>query len=121
MFNSEQQEIYARYKNPENSGHLEKPHFSLDGSNVFCGDLVHLEGCINERGELTTLMHTSQACAICTAATDLLPELYLGKTIQEIKSSSSKLITDRLGIPLSPTRLKCALLGLETLKQAEVK
>jgi nitrogen fixation NifU-like protein len=120
MFNLEQQEIYSRYKNPENAGRLDHADFSLDGSNPFCGDTVHLELILGKRGEIIHLVHTCQACAICTAAADILPELTIGKTLLEIKAIPSAAMTERLGIPLSPPRVKCAVLALETLKQAQV-
>ena len=115
MFSLAQEEIYSRYKTPQNAGHLTDPTFKVDGLNAVCGDEVHLEGRV-EGETLTDLKHTCRACAICTAAADFLPELLIHKTVQEINAFSSTFLIEHLGIDLSPIRLKCALLPLETLR-----
>ena len=116
MLNAQQQEIYARYKQPEHGGHLEDATYRLDGANPLCGDEIHLDVLLDPEGRIARITHYCRACAICTAAADLLPELVGGMTLIEITSLDSSIVTDRLGINLSPTRLKCALLPLETLR-----
>ena len=120
MFNLAQQEVYARYKHPENAGTLKDAQITVSGANPVCGDELTLTATTDPNGVITALKHTSRACAICTAAADILPEQVIGKTLNEIKRITPQEITERLGIPLSPIRLKCALLPLETLKQAQI-
>ena len=120
MFNLKQQEIYARAKHPEHGGELENPDFRVGGANPVCGDELTLTGQISKDGKISSLRHSTRACAVCTAAADQLADLVVGKTLQEARNLSVQAVTEQLGIELSPTRLKCALLPLETLKQAEV-
>jgi nitrogen fixation NifU-like protein len=55
---------------------------------------------------------------ISQAATSMLMEMTQGRSATEVASLPREELLDELGIPLSPVRLKCALLGLSTLKLA---
>ena len=48
----------------------------------------------------------------------MLTELVSGKTVAEAAEIGKDEIVAELGIPISPVRLKCALLGLSTLRVA---
>jgi nitrogen fixation NifU-like protein len=41
-----------------------------------------------------------------------------GKTAEDVASMPKEALLDELGIPLTPVRLKCAILGLGVLKLA---
>lgn len=116
-----QQLVFERYRTPENAGSLKNPGLTADGANAFCGDEVHIEVALDAAGRVTELRHQCRACAICTAAADLLPELALGRTLNDLQHISVDSVASQLGIPLSPTRLKCALLPLETLRGASLE
>jgi nitrogen fixation NifU-like protein len=110
------QQIFERYRSPENAGTLEHPDLTLEGANAFCGDEVRLEVQLGVNGTIAEVRHQCRACAICTASADLLPELVIGKTLKQLQDIPTESVSELLGIPLSPTRLKCALLPLETLR-----
>ena len=59
-----------------------------------------------------------QGCAISQAATSMLSELVTGRTAQDIAAMPKEELLEEIGIPLTPVRLKCALLGLGVLKVA---
>jgi len=59
-----------------------------------------------------------RGCAISQAATSMLTDLVKGRTAQEVASMPKDELLDEIGIPLTPVRLKCALLGLGVLKVA---
>jgi nitrogen fixation NifU-like protein len=46
----------------------------------------------------------------------MLTEMVEGKTLDEVKQISKEDVLENLGIPISPARLKCALLALKVLK-----
>jgi nitrogen fixation NifU-like protein len=48
----------------------------------------------------------------------MLMELVQGRTATEVATLPKEELLDEVGIPLTPVRLKCALLGLGTLKVA---
>ena len=59
-----------------------------------------------------------RGCAISQAATSMLTEMVAGRTAGEVASLDKDELLEEIGIPLTPVRLKCALLGLTTLKVA---
>ena len=48
----------------------------------------------------------------------MLTDLVKGRTVQEVALMPKEELLDEIGIPLTPMRLKCALLGLGVLKVA---
>jgi nitrogen fixation NifU-like protein len=48
----------------------------------------------------------------------MLTELVIGRTAAEVAAMPKEELLDEVGIPLTPVRLKCALLGLGVLKVA---
>ena len=59
-----------------------------------------------------------RGCAMSQAATSMLMDMVRGRSAQEVASMSRDELLDEVGIPLTPVRLKCALLGLGVLKLA---
>jgi len=116
MLSLAEQEIFERYKHPVHAGVIEAADITADGANQSCGDEVTLTLRL-ENGVVTEAKHQTRACAVCTAAADLLCERAIGKTPEQLVATSTEEVADELGIPLSPVRLKCALLPLETVKQ----
>jgi nitrogen fixation NifU-like protein len=60
-------------------------------------------------------------CAISQASASLLTSHFVGKTIAEAREFGAQDLLTLLGIELTPTRMKCALLSLETLNKAIAK
>lgn len=109
-------EILDLYKNPRNTGNLKDPDLELEGENPSCGD--HLNLSLNLKDEkVSEIKHDSEACAICTASTSILTEEVEGLSTDEIEDLDQDWMLEKLGIDVSPMRMKCALLGLKTLKR----
>ena len=117
MFDLYREQILDRSQNPRFAGKLEGATHQADGENSSCGDEVHFELIVHD-GVMTEVRHTVRACAVCSAAADILAEELQGKPVSALNSLGSEQVTELLGIPLSPIRLKCALLPLETVKEA---
>ncbi len=109
-------EILDLYKNPRNSGKIEAADIEEKGDNPSCGDRLKIYADI-ENEKLKDLKHETDACAICTAATSILTEEAKSLTTSELEELDGDWIIEKLGIDISPMRMKCALLGLETLKK----
>jgi nitrogen fixation NifU-like protein len=111
--------ILDHYKNPRGHGLLEHPDAEAEGQNPLCGDEVSIYVAFGEDGDtIDEVKFSGRGCAISQAATSMLTELVQGRSAQEVATLDRDELLDEIGIPLTPVRLKCALLGLSTLKLA---
>ena len=111
--------ILDHYKNPRGHGLIENADAEAEGQNPLCGDEVAIYVAFEEDGEtIEEVKFSGRGCAISQAATSMLMEMVQGKSATEIASLDKQDLLDEIGIELSPIRLKCALLGLTTLKVA---
>ena len=111
--------ILDHYKNPRGHGVMENADAEAEGQNPLCGDEVSIFVSFGEDGEtIDEVKFSGRGCAISQAATSMLTELVRGRSAQEVAALPREELLDEIGIPLTPVRLKCALLGLSTLKLA---
>jgi nitrogen fixation NifU-like protein len=111
--------ILDHYKNPRGHGELEDADAHADGQNPLCGDEVSIFVAFAEDGEtIDEVKFSGRGCAISQAATSMLTEMVQGKTALAVGTMDKQELLDEIGIELSPVRLKCAMLGLTTLKVA---
>ena len=113
--------ILDHYKNPRGHGVIEDADASAEGQNPLCGDEVSIYVAFGEDGEtIDEVKFSGRGCAISQAATSMLMEMVEGKKASDVATMSRDELLDEIGVPLqnNPTRLKCALLGLTTLKVA---
>ena len=109
--------ILEHYKHPHNAGTLEEPDVSHEDSNPLCGDKIRIDLKI-DGGVITDVRFQGRGCAISQASVSLLTDEILGKSLDEVRALTKDDMLDLIGIPLdkNPVRIKCALLGLKTLK-----
>ena len=111
--------ILDHYKNPRGHGLLEHADAEAEGQNPLCGDEVSIYVAFGDDGDtIDEVKFSGRGCAISQAATSMLTELVQGRSAQEVATLPREELLDEIGIPLTPVRLKCALLGLSTLKLA---
>ncbi len=104
-------------QNPRNFGEpLQPADIDYEDENPFCGDHLHLTARLDEQGRVADVRWEGHGCTISQASASMLGEAMLGKTLEELRHFSRQDVLDMLGIQLSPTRLKCALLALKVLK-----
>ena len=109
--------ILDHYKNPRNSGHLDAPTVTAEGVNPLCGDELQVELQIDD-GVVTDLRFNGRGCAISQAAASMISDVAKGKPVEDVRALGSEEVLEELGIPLTPIRLKCALLSVQLLKVA---
>ena len=109
--------ILEHYRRPHNFGVLDDATASHEGANPLCGDRITLQLRVRD-GMITGVGFTGRGCAISQASASLLTDEVKGKPAVDAAKMSSQDVLDMLGIEISPARLKCALLSLETLQKA---
>ncbi len=109
--------ILEHYRRPHNFGVLDHPTASHEGANPLCGDRLTLQVRVHD-GKIDGVGFTGRGCAISQASASLLTDEVKGKTIDDAAKMGSSDVLELLGIEISPARLKCALLSLETLQLA---
>ena len=112
-----QENILDHYKNPRLYGELKNHNKTIEGANIFCGDEIKYFFKLSKNDKILQVSWTAQACAICMASCSILSEQIINQNLESVSKITKEQILTNLGIKLSPTRLKCALLPLETLKK----
>jgi len=111
--------ILDHYKNPRGHGRLERADVTAEGMNPLCGDEVAISLAFENDGDtIHDVRFEGRGCAISQAATSMLMEMVKGRKASDVADMPKEELLDEVGIPLTPVRLKCAILGLGVLKVA---
>jgi nitrogen fixation NifU-like protein len=111
--------ILDHYKNPRGHGVIEGADAQAEGLNPLCGDEVTIYVQFEEDGEtIDEVKFSGRGCAISQASTSMLMEMVKGRKADDVAALPKEELLEEIGIPLTPIRLKCALLGLGVLKVA---
>ena len=121
------EEILEHYRTPQNFGRLTSFDISSKQLNPFCGDEIEMFVQFEEssRGanlksplgcKAKKISFMGKGCAISIASASILTDFVKGKSIKELTKFSEEDMLVLLGIQVSETRKKCALLALAVLK-----
>lgn len=116
MYDMYRENILDHGKNPRNQGVLDPADIDFEGHNPLCGDRLRLTLRVDADERITAVGWDGEGCAISQASASMLGEMIVGMTLDEVKQIDKQVIFDLLGIPLSMSRVKCALLSLKVLK-----
>lgn len=111
------EQILDHYKHPRNFGKLTKANAEAYDNLVSCGDKLSMELLIC-KGIVKDIKFQGTGCAISMASASMLTEHVKSKNISVLKKINRDDILKLLGVNLSATRLKCAMLSVEVLKKA---
>lgn len=107
--------ILDHYRNPRNRGTLDPADYSYEDVNPLCGDEIRIDVRVKD-DKIDEIAFSGRGCAISQASASILMEMTEGKTLDEVKAITKDDLLEELMVPISPARLKCALLSLKVLK-----
>ena len=110
--------ILDHYKDPRNFGELEPHDREWLDHNPLCGDELGVHLIVDDSGTVTDLRFHGQGCAISQASASIASEELIGMKADDIAKLGADWVIDLLGIEISPTRRKCALLSLKVMRGA---
>lgn len=110
--------ILEHYKEPHHFGELDGPDLQAHDVNPLCGDELGVQLKVDDDGTITDLAFQGKGCAISQASASIASDELIGMKVDDVAKLDADWLIDLLGIEISPTRRKCALLNMKVLRGA---
>jgi nitrogen fixation protein NifU and related proteins len=111
------EEILDHYEHPHHHGTLDSADISISDNNPSCGDRISIDVKLSpDRKRIAEIAFSGDGCVISQAAISMLMDAVVGAPVDEVRRLDRHGVLNLLGVPLTPTRVKCAVLGLKVLQ-----
>lgn len=117
--------LLDHYHNPKNKGTITNAEIHKHDINISCGDEIEIYVKLDDstkkekldNQKIKEIKFSGQGCVICMASASILTEELTGKKIKDVKNMNTEDLLELIQLQLTPTRIKCAMLSLVTLKK----
>jgi nitrogen fixation NifU-like protein len=110
--------LLDHYESPRYQGVIAEADVVVSGRNPGCGDVITIYLCVGEDNIAREIRFEGEGCTISQGAVSILLEMVQGKPLAEIEAIDYNDLIENLGKGVVLSRVRCAILGLQTLKEA---
>lgn len=114
-----QEQLLEEARHPYGQGALADADLVLEGINASCGDQLTIYAKLSpDKKVIQELKWVGQGCVISQAAMSVVAAEFEGQSVSKLESFDQSALLAKLGLDIiSPGRIKCLLLGLNTLRR----